>query len=123
MDFGALRTLTLDVNFSVHGVDVTVIRPAPDDDPIETRGIWLTPLTEDAPQNGVFARREPRRILAVKRSDVATVPRGTVFVAPEKAGGESRGWRCDGLERQEADHHRVIVVEDTSVLPVEDEAS
>lgn len=117
MDFGSLRALALDLNFSAHGVDAVVTRPAPDDEPVETRGIWITPLTEDAPVNAAFARREPRRILALKRSEVPTVPRGTGIQAPEKAGDDPVGWRVDGMDRIEADHQRVIVVRDTLFDP------
>lgn len=111
MDLGSLRALALDLNLSAHGVDVTVTRPVPDDEPIEARGIWLTPTTEGLPIGSELTRREPRRVLALRRADVPTVPRGTLIVAPEKAGDEDTlEWRVDGFEHYEADHVRVIVV-------------
>lgn len=111
MDLGSLRTLALDLNLAVHGVDVLVTPPGAAG--IETRGIWLTTITEDMPVGGDFQRREPRRVMALSRLDVPTVPRGTVIYGPEKDGEEDtpRYWRVDGTERVEADHTRVVVVE------------
>jgi hypothetical protein len=108
-DLSAIRSLVLEVNQLAHGVDVVVTRPAPDNDPIETRGIWLTPLTEDVPIGMDFQRREPIRVIALSRLAVPTVPRGTVIVAPEKAGDDDEEWLVDGVERVEADHSRVTV--------------
>jgi hypothetical protein len=109
-----LRALALDLNLSAHGVDVTVTRPAPDDTAIATRGIWLTTETVDVPA-GEFSRREPRRVMALRRANVPTVPRGTLIEAPEKSGDAVTVWRVDGIDRLEADHVRVIV------LPVGDD--
>lgn len=109
MDLGPLRALVLSINLEAHGVPVTVTRPAPDDEPIETRGIWLTPDTNEFPIGSDFSRREPIRILALSRLVVPTVPKGTVIDAPEKAGDTMRRWLVDGLDRREADHTRVIV--------------
>ncbi len=77
---------------------------------IDTSVIWLTPITEDMPSGGDFQRREPHRVLALRRDEVTTIPRGTVIEAAEVLGGAVQTWRVDGLERQEPDHHRVIVV-------------
>jgi hypothetical protein len=92
------------------GVPVTVTRPAPDDDPIQTTGVWVLPITEDVPLGTEFQRKERRRILALDRDEVPTVPRGTVIVAAERAGDDAQTWRVDGLEFADADHHRVRVV-------------
>lgn len=111
MDFGGLRTLALETNFAVHGFDVTVERP--NEDEIETRGIWLVPISEALSAGMDFQRREPIRVIALRRDEVPTVPRGTRITAPEKIGDtDSKVWIVDGFERQEADHHRVIVVRD-----------
>ena len=107
MDLGALRALALDLNFSAHGVPVTVTRT--DEVAIDTRGIWLVPVNEAMPLGTEFTRREPIRVLALRRDVVATIPRGAVIVAPEKSGDTAVHWTVDGFERQEADHHRVIV--------------
>jgi hypothetical protein len=100
----------LETNLAVHGVDVTVTRPSPDDTEIETQGIWLTPLTEEMPLNSGLQRHEPRRVMALSLSEVPTVPTGTLIVGPERPGGTDRTWQVDGVERREADHVRVYVV-------------
>lgn len=112
MDLGALRALVLDLNLSAHGVDVTVVRPGPEDEPIDTRGIWVTPITETVPSAFEFQRQEPRRVMALSRALVPTVPSKTYIWAPEKSGDAVQRWRVDGIDRQEADHVRVIVVAD-----------
>lgn len=110
MDLGPLRTLALDIQFSTHGVAATVTRPAPDDTPIATTVIWLTPATDDGGQD--LSRREPRRILALKRADVPTVPRKTLITAPAKAGEADTTWRVDQIELVEVDQVRVVVIEE-----------
>lgn len=110
MDLGPLRALVLDVNFEAHGVAATVTRPAPNNIPIATRVIWVTPVTVGVPSDMDFQRNEPLRIIALKRSDVPTVPKGTLIDAPPKAGDASQLWRVDAFDREEADHKRVIVI-------------
>lgn len=109
MDLGSLRTLALSVNFATHGVDATVTRPAPDDTPIAARVIFLTPETEDYPIGGEFTRRDAARVVALRRSEVPTVPIRTVIQAPELAGGTVKTWRVDGVAKVEADQVRVTV--------------
>lgn len=110
MHFGAVRALVLETNLAVHGFDIVVTRPAPDDTPIETRGIWLTPTTDDMPPSSEAGRREAIRILALSLAAVPTVPKGTRIDAPPKAGDADLVWRVDGLAQREADHVRVYVV-------------
>jgi len=99
MDLGPLRTLALEINLAAHGVSATVTRPAPDDTPVSTTGIWYTqPLDETRPFGTDFQRR-----------DLSTLPRGTTIVAPETIGGTDKTWVVDGLERVEADTWRAIV--------------
>jgi len=110
MDLGPLRTLALEINLAAHGVSATVTRPAPDDTPVSTTGIWYTqPLDETRPFGTDFQRREPRRVMALPRADLSTLPRGTTIVAPETIGGTDKTWVVDGLERVEADTWRAIV--------------
>jgi hypothetical protein len=108
MGFGDVRALVLESNMVAHGVDVVVTLPGAA--AVETTGIWLTPVTEDFPSSGDFARREPRRVMALSRAELPSVPKGTVIVAPEFEGGDEQYWRVDGHERTEADQVRVIVV-------------
>jgi hypothetical protein len=110
MDLGPLRALALELNFSAHGVLAVVTRPAPYNDSIVTRCIWLTTETPGVPASTDFQRGDPRRVLVLRRTDVPAVPRNTVINAPEKAGDADQNWRVDGIDRIEADQIRVIVV-------------
>lgn len=112
MDLGSLRSLALDLNFSAHGVPATVTRPAPDNAPLSTRVIWVTPITEVAPEGGGFQRREPIRIASFRRDEVPTVPRGTTFVAAAKMGdAEELTWLVEEIDQVNPDNTRVVVVE------------
>lgn len=111
--FGDLRALVLELNLAAHGVSATVTVDG--QDPIETTGIWLTPLTEEFPASTAFQRREPRRVMALSRAEVSLVPRGTLIQAALKSGDASQRWRVEGPERIEADHVRVWVVPDPEV--------
>lgn len=108
-DFGDARDLVLDLNIEIHGMDMTVTRPAPDDTPIATRGIWLTTETMEVPAGGGFVRREPYRVLAFSRRPVPTLPEGTLIQAPERMGGTPETWVVDGHHQTFADHYRAIV--------------
>jgi hypothetical protein len=110
MDLGPLRALALDLNFSAHGVDATVTRPAPDDVPIETRVIWMTTVATDQAEGGDYIRRDPHRVMVLRRDEVPTAPRGTVIVAPEKSGDTPVSWVIDAHDKTEADQHRVVVL-------------
>jgi hypothetical protein len=112
MAFESLRALVFDLNRDVHGVAATVTRPQPNDEPIETRVIWIAPETIDLPGGSEFQRREAIHVMALGRDVLETVPRGTIVLAPERPGGEVLRWRVDGLERADADHHRVYLIPD-----------
>lgn len=107
MNLAPLRALALDLNLSAHGVDVTV---TVDSEPIVTRGIWLTPTTEALPGGMGVQRHEPIRIMALRRDDVPTVPRGTLIEAPIRTGDPVQRWTVDSIERVEADQTRVVVI-------------
>lgn len=107
---GADLTVPCDPILEAFGVPATVTRPAPDDTPIETTGVWVPPLTVDSPSGLQTKRREPLRIFALPRADVPTVPTGTVIEAPEVLDGPVRTWRVDGFDRYEFDLTRVLVV-------------
>ena len=111
MDLGPLRALALQLNVSAHGVPATVQLEYPDvGDPIETRGIWVTQFTESLPDSLELQRREPIKVMALRRDEVPTVPRGTTIQAPEVMGGPVLGWKVDGMARVDNDHHRVVLV-------------
>ena len=113
MDTAALRARVLAVNLDVFGVPMTVTRPAPDNDPIATRGIWITPDTEGMPVGADYRRTEQRNVLALSRLDVPEIPTGTRAVGAGPAGGADRTWQVDGFAGLERDHIRVIVVDVT----------
>jgi hypothetical protein len=112
MDLTSLRALALACNFSAHGVDVTVRRPYPDEDEIPARGIWETQGIEDVPAGSDWTRRGVKRVMALLKSEVPTVPRGTTILAALPGGSTTYGWRVESVERAEAEHYRVIVVRD-----------
>lgn len=112
MNLNGLRSLVREINFSTHGLDATVTRPYPDDTAIATRAIWLLPLTEDAVDGSELQRKEPRRLLALRRDEVPTVPRGTIVDVPEWGSDVGARWRVDGVDRIDPDHTRVVVVAD-----------
>lgn len=93
------------------GLSITVTRPAPDEGPVVTTGVWVPPLTEAQPFGTDFQRREPRKVMAIERSvALPSLPRGTTILAAEEDGATVRTWRVDGLERTEADLFRVSLV-------------
>lgn len=110
MELGSLRRLALDLNFSAHGVPATITRPAPDDVPIETRVIWMTTAAQDQASGADYTRRDPHRVMVLRRDDVPTAPRGTRILAPEKADDAPETWVIDAHETTQADQHRVIVM-------------
>lgn len=111
-DWSGLRALVSEVNFQLisGSVEVTVRRPAPDSDPIETRGIWITPAVDDFP-SGEVMRRDVRRVIALPKVAVPTVPIGTLIEADDEHGNDGGyAWLVDGFESSEADHTRVTVI-------------
>lgn len=108
---GSWVDLVRDINFAsqILSVPIEVTRPSPDDEPIETRGIWLTLDTRDMPESA-FPRREAFRVMSLRRDEVPTAPMGTVILAPETEDGAVLGWTVDGMHSIETDHHRVIVL-------------
>jgi hypothetical protein len=96
--------------FATMGVPAVVTRPEPDDTPIETSLIWVASTTIADPSGAAFQRREAIRTAAVRRSAVATLPRGTRIVAPELQGGVARTWKVEHPDVLEADLIRVVVV-------------
>lgn len=116
MDLSSLRTLVSATAFETLGVDATITRPHPDNAPITTRIVWMSPLRDDYPAGADFHRREAVRALAVRRDEVPTVPRGTIVTAPDPEGGALRRWRVEAPDRVDTATVRVIVVPEPDVL-------
>lgn len=108
MDVSALRELVRDVEFGVHGVAAVVTPPSAA--PVATLVIWMTDTSEAVPVGSGFTRKEPRRILAIRRDEVPAVPRGTIVEVAEHTQTSPAIWRVDAMESVFPDHHRVVVV-------------
>lgn len=98
MTFDALRGWALSVQFDCTGVPITVTMPAPDDTPIVTTGVWLErPLDEPRPFGRDLQQLGARKVMGIIRTtDLPSVPRGTLILAPEREGGPIKTWRVDG---------------------------
>ncbi len=105
------------VLFDPFGVTATVTRPAPDSDPITTRVVWLAPDQivnpiglDDQRFQPNFQRRDPVLIMALRRDEVPTVPRGTRIVAPPLNGHDDELWMVDGTLAEDREHVKVAVL-------------
>ncbi len=94
---------------SVFGVDATVTPPG--GDPTETKVVWLPPTTVELPAGEAFRRVEARRVVAVSKSEIPELPRGTIVAAPLVEGGDVGSWKVDEVQRIYEDHYRATVVE------------
>lgn len=109
MDLGPLRVLVCDLVQEAFGVSATVTVPM--GNPIETTAIWITEPRDDAQPVGTdLMRRSPRRILAIPRTALPALPRGSLIVVADAHGGVAQSWRVDGFERVDPQFFRVIVV-------------
>lgn len=109
MDVADLQSLVVDLNFDIHGVDVTVTAPKAER-PIETRGIWATTEPLEFPEGLPGQRREPFRVMALKLSEVGEVPRESEIAAPVRGADAARTWIVDGEHSRTHDHVKVILV-------------
>jgi hypothetical protein len=111
--FDDLRGVALDATFDLLALDITIQRPEPDALPVQMSGIWLSPLEESQPFGNDLARKDPRRVMVLRRSDVLIeIVRGTKIFAPELAGGTVKTWRVDGFEQAtEPDLIRPVLVQ------------
>lgn len=118
MSLDALRASALDATFNILGVPITVTRPAPDDTPIVTTGVWLErPLEEPRAFGQDFQRLDARKVLGIIRtSTLQSVPRGTMILAPELEGTIDKTWQVDGYSNAvEPDLLRVLVVQKQTI--------
>ena len=100
----------MDPLFAAFGVPATVTRPVPEDEPLEATGVWVSEDAMEMPGNSALRRREQIRVMAFRRSEVATIPTGTLVVAPELLGGDERTWRVDSYAGGDSEVHRVYLV-------------
>lgn len=100
---------SLTAAFRDFGLPATVTPP--EGSPISTTGIWVTLQTVDVPFGTEARVGEARRVIALRRDQVPSAPRGTVISMAEQAGQAAKSWRVDGLDRaDEGDVIRVVVV-------------
>lgn len=107
MDLVSLRSLALSTLQSVFGVDVTVT-PV-DGDPVSVTGVWMTPAPTDGPLADL-KRRDRRRVMVFRRTDVPTLQRGSLVQAAELGAADVADWRVDGFEVIDAEQIRAVLV-------------
>lgn len=90
------RSASLDLNFNLYGVPVTVYPVATAE--VSTVGIWSRDVTEEAsPGLDGLSRREARRVISIRNTTNTTFQRGIEFDAPEKLGDTATvRWRIEG---------------------------
>lgn len=111
MHVDTLQAQAFAVLVTVMGVPAVITRPVPDDQSVETTVVWQDhPTDESRPFGAEISRREPRRTLAVPRSALSSLPKGSVIVAAERFGGTTKTWVVDGLDTAlDPDAFRVFV--------------
>lgn len=112
---GDLLQLMREKQFELQPRSVPATITPPSADPIETRIIWLAPITNDVPAGFDHTYAEARRVVAIAKSDLSAVPLKTRIDAPEHPGDEIRIWRVDGIERYEPDHTRVMLIPEREI--------
>lgn len=107
MDLASLRSLALDVLQSVFGVEA-IVTPV-DGEAVTVTGVWLTPAQTDVPMPEL-KRRDRRRVMAFRRSDVPTLPKGSTVQATELGAAAAADWRVDGFELIDTEQVRAVLV-------------
>lgn len=103
---------SLDEPMEAFGLPAVV--SVPGEDAVETSVLWLPADPTDVPEGAIFGRQEPRKVLALRRDEVPSVPVGTVIEAAEILGGTTKTWTVEGPTVYEPDHVRVMVVQDAT---------
>lgn len=92
---------------AVFGLPATVTVPG--EEPVDTTAIWLGPVLVEV--EGVLVQTTgPQAVLALPRSDVPTVPRGTLVEVAETATGAVRSWSVEAVHAMTVDEVRLIVI-------------
>lgn len=103
-----VNDLTFDAEILPLAVPATVTRPS--QAAITTVAVWLLRSQPEVPAGAAFQRSAVRRVIALRRSDVPTVPLKTIIVAPERPGLADATWRVDSIEQIEADRYECVVI-------------
>lgn len=107
MTLDPLRELVADKSAALLGVTATV--EIPYEDPITTTITWGPEFPEEQPVGREYERREPKRVMAIRRSVVPEIPRETVITAAQSVGETAKEWQVDGIDRVTRSHFHVIV--------------
>lgn len=95
--------------FDAFGLPATVTPPGGSS--ISTTAVWVSPSTVDVPIGSDARMAEAQRVLALRRDQVLSAPRGTMITVAERVGQATRHWQVDGVDRaDENDVLRVVVV-------------
>lgn len=81
----------------------------PDSEPVQTAVIWLN-RSEASPGDSAYQREEQRRVVAIRRDHVPSVPRGTLVACAALLEDEPQVWVVDATESVAPDHQRVAVI-------------
>lgn len=108
MGTAGLRGFVRDTNYAVHGVPAVLT--APDTSPVSCTVIWLSPATETQPRGGDLRRAEARRAMAVRTSEVSSLPRGTRISVAEAPGEAVAEFVLDSVDKVEHGECRFTVV-------------
>lgn len=100
---------SLDPVFSLFGVDATIPYPTGVAGPLTVRAVPLSYRPTDVPLGTDVRDPQYRIVFAFRRTDVETLPRGTVIEAPEREGGAVVTWRVETLAHIDAEELRVVV--------------
>lgn len=107
MDLDPLRVLVADKGAAILGVPATLTTPS--GAPITTKVTWGREFAEEQPSGREMERREPKRVMAIRRSVVEEIPRGTLINAVGPLGEAATDWQVEGLDRVTRGHFHVIV--------------
>lgn len=78
-------------------------------DPVETSVFWLGPQPREVPDGIGSSRTEMLDVLVFRKSEVPTVPVGTVVTCPYMNGLDVENWVVAGDWLAGADEHRRIM--------------
>ena len=107
MDLASLRGCAFSAIYGVFGISMTVT-PV-NGSPANVTGIWMTPTPTDLPLPDL-RRRDRQRVIAFRRSEVPSLPSGSIVNAVEPGASAASDWRVDGFELTDAEQVRATVV-------------
>ena len=113
MHVDTLQARAFAVLVATMGVPAVITGPVPDDQSVTTSVVWQDqPSDQSRPFGAEIARRELRRTLAVPRSALSSLPKGSLILAAERTGDTTKTWVVDGLtDVIDPDAFRVFVTQ------------